>query len=72
MEQIMEDQLKKIIIDKFNLREIDKNLLLSDLVSDSLSRIEMLFELEKIANKKLSEDDIFSIETVGDLIKKLK
>lgn len=72
MEQIMEDQLKKIIIDKFNLREIDENLLLSDLVSDSLSRIEMLFELEKIANKKLSEDDIFSIETVGDLIKKLK
>lgn len=40
-----------------------------ELVQDSISRVELLFEIEQISGIKVSGDDILDAETVGDVIK---
>jgi acyl carrier protein len=67
----MEDLVKKIISDKFKLDVVDSTLI-SDFVEDSFSKVEMLFEIEQSFGVRLGEEDILSIDTVGDLIQALK
>jgi acyl carrier protein len=64
----MEDTIKRIIFDKFKL-EVDKNTPISQFVEDSISRVEMLFEIEQALNIRLSEEDILSVVNCGDLFK---
>jgi len=68
---VMEDLVKKIISDKFKLDVVDSTLI-SDFVEDSFSKVEMLFEIEQSFGVRLGEEDILSIDTVGDLIQALK
>ena len=67
----MEEIVKNIIFDKFKLEVLDDTLI-SDIVEDSFSKVEMLFEIEQAVEVKLDEEDILSIDTVGDLIQVLK
>ena len=62
----MEDTIKKIIFDKFKL-EVDKNTPISQFVEDSMSRVEMLFEIEQALNVRFCEEDVLSIVNCGDL-----
>ena len=66
MEDI-ESKIKQIIFDKFKL-EVLNSTNISDFVEDSISKVEMLFEIEQLFDTKFDEEDLLSIETVGDLI----
>jgi acyl carrier protein len=70
MEDI-ESKIKQIIFDKFKL-EVLNSTNISDFVEDSISKVEMLFEIEQLFETKFDEEDLLSIETVGDLIKVAK
>lgn len=63
----VESLIKQIIFDKFKL-DVLNSTLISDIVSDSFAKIEMLFEIEQILGVRFEEEDLFSIETVADLI----
>jgi acyl carrier protein len=62
----MEQNIKRIIFDKFKL-EVKGNTKLSQIAKDSFDRLEMIFEIEQDVNIKLT--DISEIETVDDLIR---
>jgi len=62
----MEQNIKRIIFDKFKL-EVDGNTKLSEIAKDSFDRLEMIFETEQDTKVKLN--DISEIETVDDLVK---
>lgn len=67
----MEDKLKTKILDYLHEKydkSIDEESLIVDFCDDSISRIEILFEIEQLIDKKLKEEDILSIEKVADLI----
>lgn len=61
------NDILELIEKKFN-KKIDPNSPISEFCQDSISRVELLFEIEQKINKKLSEDEIFEIETVQDLL----
>jgi acyl carrier protein len=63
----MKEKIKNIISEKFNIENFDESLNLVDLAEDSFGRIEMLFAIEEAIGKKLTEEEIFRIETLGDL-----
>ena len=63
----MREKIKNIISEKFNLENFDESLNLVDLAEDSFGRIEMLFAIEEAIGKKLTEEEVFRIETLGDL-----
>lgn len=63
----IESLIKKIIFDKFKLNVLNSTNI-SDFVEDSISKVEMLFEVEQLFATKFDEEDLLSIETVGDLI----
>lgn len=63
----MKEKIKNIISEKFNIANFDESLNLVDLAEDSFGRIEMLFAIEEAIGKKLTEEEIFRIETLGDL-----
>ena len=63
----MKEKIKNIILEKFNLENINEDTNLSELAEDSFGRIEMLFAIEEAIGKKLTEEEILRIETLGDL-----
>lgn len=62
--------VKGFISDRFGV-EVSDGTLLVELVQDSMERVEVLFELERRAGVRLSEQDVLELETVGDLVKAL-
>lgn len=66
----MEEIIKDIVSEKLNIDRnkisVDTNFV--DFVQDSISRIEMLFELESALKVRIPQEYIADIETVGDLI----
>jgi acyl carrier protein len=67
----MEEKIKKIVLDVYGI-EVGRHTLISELVEDSLSKIEFLFELEKTLGLSIPQDDIIDIETFGELIEVLE
>lgn len=63
------EEIKKIIIEKTGFREVTPETNLSEIAQDSMTRIEILFAIEEMTGVYIPEEDIFSIETVGDLYK---
>lgn len=63
----MKEKVLDFLRNKFN-QPIDENSFLAEFSEDSMSRVEILFELEQLIGKKLNEEDILNIETVQDLI----
>ena len=66
----MIDNIKKIIAEKCNvpIEKIETDTLLAEIAEDSISKIDFLFEIEKTLGKKIPEQDILEMETVGDLL----
>lgn len=64
------EKVKKSISEKCNipLESINTGTLLADIAEDSISRVELLFEIEQMLGCTISEDEVFEIETVGDLL----
>jgi len=65
---MIEETIKKIIFDKFKL-EVSENTNVAEFVEDSMAKIEMLFEIEQALGRKFDEEDLLSIETVGDIFR---
>lgn len=65
------NNILELIEKKFN-KKIDLNSPIAEFCQDSISRVELLFEIEQKINKRFSEDEIFEIETVQDLINVIK
>lgn len=68
----MREKLEKILRDKFNISEIDLDKNLNELAGDSFAKIELLFELEQQMGKKVPEQVVIDIETIGDLLEAFK
>jgi acyl carrier protein len=69
----MED-LIKIIEDKFKIK-VSNETSITSLAEDSFGKVELLMEVEEKLNIKIPEEDILSVDTVGELanlIKKIK
>lgn len=62
--------VRGFVSDRFGVEVLDGTLL-SEVVQDSMSRVEMLFELEGLAGVRLSESEVLDLETVGDLVRAL-
>lgn len=62
----MKDKINQIIRQKFNIEPNSESALL-DFCEDSISRVELLFEIEEAIGKRIPEDDIFEIENLQDL-----
>lgn len=60
-------KIKQVIFDKFKFNPLNSTLF-SELVEDSIAKIEMLFEIEQFLGVRFNEEDLLSAETVGDLI----
>ena len=63
----MKDLILNFLSQKFN-KQVTEDAELIDLCQDSISTVETLFDIEQLAEVKIPEDDIFSIEKVQDLI----
>lgn len=63
----MKDLILNFLSQKFN-KQVTEDAELVDLCQDSIATVETLFDIEKLAEVKIPEDDIFSIEKVQDLI----
>ncbi len=70
MEKERSRMIEKAIINTIEKKigKIELGDSLSNFCSDSMARIELLFEIEKELGIKISEDDIFEIDTIQDLI----
>ena len=68
----MREKLEKILCDKFNISEIDLDKNLTELAGDSFAKLEMLFEIEQEIGRKIPEQVIINMETIGDLIEAIK
>ena len=64
----MDVLVRGFILERFGM-EVLEGTLLSEVVQDSVSRVEMLFELEGLAGVRLSESEVLDLETVGDLVR---
>ena len=66
----MKQEIKNIIAEKcaVPIDSVNGDTPLSEIAQDSLSRIDFLFEIEEAIGKKIPEDKILEIETVGDLL----
>lgn len=66
----MIENIKEAIAEKFKfpLEKIKTDTLLAEIVEDSISKIEFLFEIEKNLGKRIPEEDILDMETIGDLL----
>jgi acyl carrier protein len=67
----MEELIKKMVLERYGI-PISCETKISEVVEDSLGRIELLFELENSVGKTVSHDEVLDLETFGDLIKALK
>lgn len=64
----MKEKIINFLSEKFE-KTISEKTELVELCEDSISRVETLFDIEMLLDKKIPEEDIFTIENVGDLIK---
>lgn len=64
----MKEKIINFLSEKFEKKVSEKTELV-ELCEDSISRVETLFDIEMLIDKKIPEEDIFTIENVGDLIK---
>jgi len=70
----MEDKIKKLILENYGI-EVLPSTFLSEIAEDSISKIELIFELEKELDCAIPQDEVLDIETFSDLflvIKRLK
>lgn len=67
----MEERIKKLILENYGI-EVLPSTSLSEVVEDSLSKIELIFELEKELGSSIPQDEVLDIETFGDLFFLLK
>ena len=63
----IEEKIKRIILEQVGI-EVTKATLLAEIVEDSLSKIDLLFHIEKELDKSISQDEVLNLETVGDLV----
>lgn len=66
----MHEKIKKLIADKLlvDVKNITNETKLSEITEDSIDRIDLLFEIEQLIDKKIPEEDILNMETVGDIL----
>ncbi len=67
----MYEQIKGIIARQLDIDEntiSESSLILEDLGADSLDVVEMLSEIEELANISIPDEDIPAIKSVGDLV----
>lgn len=64
----MEEDIKDLIRKAFPDKKVDEQTSLSHLAHDSFAKIEMLMAIEQSIGVAIPEEDIFYMETVGDLI----
>ena len=64
----MKEKIINFLSEKFE-KTVSEKTELVELCEDSISRVETLFDIEMLIDKKIPEEDIFTIENVGDLIK---
>jgi acyl carrier protein len=62
----MNEKINQIIKNKFNV-EPNPNMSMLDFCEDSISRVELLFDIEEAIGKRIPENDIFEIENLQDL-----
>jgi acyl carrier protein len=67
----MKEEIFNFLSKKFN-KPVEEKTEFVELCEDSISRVETLFEVEQMVGKKLSENDVLDMETVGDLLKAIE
>lgn len=63
----MEEILKKFVFDLYGI-EITKDTPIAEIVEDSLSKIDFLFEIENHIKCSIPPDEVLEVETFGDLL----
>lgn len=66
----MEDKVFAFLKEKFG-REVGPDTEIAELVQDSMSRVELLFEIEQQVGAKLPGEELLDAETVGDVLRLL-
>ncbi len=67
----MKDKILELISDQFNIpmEDIDEDTsFVDDLNADSIQLMELIMNIEEEFDVEVEEDDIISIETIGDVI----
>ena len=64
----IEERIKEIILEQLGI-SVTKETLLSDIAEDSLSKVDLLFQIEQELDKSIPQDEVLDLETVGDLVK---
>jgi acyl carrier protein len=67
----MKEEIFNFLSKKFN-KTVEEKTEFVELCEDSISRVETLFEVEQMVGRKLSENDVLNMETVGDLLKAIE
>lgn len=67
----MEEDIKSFILKNYGV-EVTDNTLISEIAEDSLSRIELLFEIESKLKHSIPQEKVLDIETFGDLMRALE
>ena len=67
----MEEKIVGMLAEKFG-EGVGPDTLLHDLAEDSLSKVELLFEIEKISGLKLPSEYLLDAETVEDILKLIR
>jgi acyl carrier protein len=63
----IEEKIKKVILEQLGIA-VTKETLLSDIAEDSLSKVDLLFQIEQELDKNIPQDEVLDLETVGDLV----
>ena len=67
----MEDKVIEII-EKRTGRKVTPETIIAEIVEDSLSKIELLAEIEEQLKVRLGEQELLEMETVADLLALIK
>ncbi|MEK6742326.1 MAG: acyl carrier protein [Nitrospirota bacterium] len=71
-EQEIFEKLKKILIDKFEIKEDKITLdahLYRDLGLDSIDAVDLAIRVQDLTGKRIERDDFHDVRTVGDIVK---
>jgi acyl carrier protein len=63
----IEEKIKKVILEQLGIA-VTRETLLSDIAEDSLSKVDLLFQIEQELDKNIPQDEVLDLETVGDLV----
>jgi acyl carrier protein len=63
----IEERIKEIILEQLGIA-VTRETLLSDIAEDSLSKVDLLFQIEQELDKNIPHHKILNLETVGDLV----